>query len=218
MIEDFIGLIPSSLHSCSGKVFYSGRLAFNSNSDLYLLGLNPGGSPEALALETLAGHSKMVLNRLPDNWSAYRDESWEGTPPGTYRMQPRVLHMLNCLGLDAGLVPASNLIFVRSEREAQLADSEKLAMSCWQFHKAVIERLGVKVVVCFGATAGSWVCRQLNVTSCVDSFVEQNQRRWTSRTFKNPSGVAVIVATHPSIADWTNANTDPTPLVRKVLA
>ena len=35
-------------------------------------------------------------------------------------MQPRVLHMLASLGLDARAVPASNVVFVRSSTEAKL--------------------------------------------------------------------------------------------------
>ena len=44
-IEELAKLIPTNIHGCSGKVFYSGRLAFSQPSTLYMLGLNPGGCP-----------------------------------------------------------------------------------------------------------------------------------------------------------------------------
>jgi len=97
MIEDLARHIPTSLLDRSGKVFYSGRLAFGTPSELYMLGVNPGGGPQELQAETVASHSEEVLQQLPDDWSAYRDESWSGKSPGTRGMQPRVLHLLRNL-------------------------------------------------------------------------------------------------------------------------
>jgi len=34
----------------------------------------------------------------------------------------------------------------------------------------------------------------------------------------NTEGIAVVVATHPSIADWTTPAADPSPLVKSMLA
>ena len=41
-IESFATLVPCDLLDRSGKVFYSGRAAFSTPSDVYLLGYNPG--------------------------------------------------------------------------------------------------------------------------------------------------------------------------------
>ena len=84
MIDDLFRSVPTHLLNKSGTVFYSGRDAFSNSSRLYLLGLNPGGSPLEQAGETLAWHSNRVLHEQPANWSAYRDESWQGKPPGTW--------------------------------------------------------------------------------------------------------------------------------------
>ena len=45
MIEHFADKIDAELKCESGRVFYSGRAAFSSPADLYLLGYNPGGDP-----------------------------------------------------------------------------------------------------------------------------------------------------------------------------
>jgi hypothetical protein len=76
----------------------------------------------------------------------------------------------------------------------------------------------VRVVLCFGQKSGGWVREQLNANNPVDQFVEQYKKRhWTSISYKNPDGVAVVVATHPSRADWTNSKADPSLLVKRML-
>ena len=109
MSEEIASRIPEHLSGLSGKVFYSGRKAFSNSCPIYLLGVNPGGSPDRHAEETVASHTHLVLHAFPDDWSAYRDESWKGSVPGTLGMAPRVLHLLQGLGLSPGSVPASNL-------------------------------------------------------------------------------------------------------------
>jgi hypothetical protein len=219
MIRELADLIPASLLDVSGSVFYSGRNAFRDTSPLYMLGVNPGGSPDIQAHETIAWHTSKVIEREPDDWSAYRDESWKGAVPGRSGMQPRVLHLLNRVGLSPGSVPASNVVFARSRRESQFSGSlETMAGACWPFHRSVIERLEPRVILCFGGTAGEYVRRQLSANTLIREFVETNNRRWRSCLFRNSSGTAVVVATHPSIANWAAPNTDPSGLVEEALA
>src|SRR5690606_1776853 len=214
MIKEFASLIPPSLLDVSGSVFYSGRNAFRGTRPLYMLGVNPGGSPDTQAHETVAWHTKKVLEREPDDWSAYRDESWKGAAPGRGGMQPRVLHLLRRVGLLPGGVPASNIVFARSRRENQFLGSLlSMAEVCWPFHHAVIQRLEPRVVLCFGGTAGEYVRRQLGANKLIREFVEKNNRQWRSRLFRNSAGTAVVVATHPSIANWAAPDTDPSELV-----
>lgn len=217
-IERFAELIPASIRQISGKVFYSGRAAFGAPSSLYILGVHPGGSPDSMPHETVESHTRQVLEEFPDMWSAYCDESWRECPPGACGLQPRVLHLTRTLGLDARRVPSSNLVFVRSAREAGLKGKlASLAKECWPFHEAVINHLGVRVVLCLGATAGRWVSRQLNSNQVLGAFVEENGRRWRTFATRSSSGLSVITATHPSIADWTAPATDPTPFIRGIL-
>lgn len=161
-MKNFAEQIPLSLLPRSGKVFYSGRNAFATQSDLYVLGVNPGGAPTAHDTETVGSHTNDVLNVYPADWSAYRDESWEGAVPGTYGMAPRVLHLFAKLGVNPGSVPCSNLIFVRSSREGDLKNEmSTLIELCWPFHAYAIATLQPKVVLCFGKTAGNYVRQKL---------------------------------------------------------
>jgi hypothetical protein len=218
MIERFARFIPEDLSDVSGSVFYSGRSAFGARSPLYILGLNPGGSPEHQSDETVAWHTNGVLKKMPSEWSEYQDQSWKGAPPGTHGLQPRILHLLRKLDLNPQRVPASNVVFVRSERESTLGNRfSALAEKCWPFHENVISQLGIKVVLCFGQKAGNWVKKNTGAHQIIGEFVESNNRRWKSRAFSNAEGLVVVVATHPSIVDWTVTDTDPSPLVRKAM-
>jgi uracil-DNA glycosylase len=217
MFDDFVNLIPPDLWQKSGAVFYSGRKAFSTPSPLYILGLNPGGSPTEQAGDTVEMHTKIVLSK-PEYWSEYQDEIWRGNSAGTSGMQPRVLYLLKKVNLDPQKVPASNVIFERTARERDLRGRiPELVETCWPFHQAVIEKLNVRVVLCFGQRSGLWVREKLDAKKLVEQFVENNNRRWTSASYTNSNGIAVVVATHPSIADWTNSATDPSLLVKKAL-
>lgn len=210
--------IPTLLPPRSGKVFYSVRGAFSEPRDLYILGLDPGGDPEAQAAETI-GADLLRFREGPPWWSDYPDESWHGAPPGTWGMAPRVLHMLASLDLDPRAVPASNAIFVRSSTEATLEIcKEVMLQACWPVHCAVIDALGIWIVLCFGGTAGRWVRERLGAAQKVDSFQETNRRGWRSETHPTRDCRMVVTLTHPGRANWCNSDADPTCLVRRALA
>ena len=183
-----------------------------------MLGLNPGGDPVLQQRETVAWHTRKVLTEKPAIWSEYSDESWGGYRPGRRGMQPRVTHLLSRLGLEPGAVPASNVIFLRSRRERTVPGQvRQLAETCWPFHEAVIEHVGPRAILCFGKTAGEFVRQKTGALEQVDEFVERNGRRWKSQTFDNRNGLKVVVATHPSVADWTTTEADPSELVGRAL-
>lgn len=218
MIQSFARLIPQSVMNESGSVFYSGREAFSAPSTIYILGYNPGGSPDLQADETVSWHTRKVIEDMPAQWSAYQDESWQNSQPGTFGLQPRILHMLRELNLSARLVPASNVVFVRSRGEADLKGRfENLATEAWPFHQAVIDNLKIKVLLCLGGSAGEFIRKQTSATRQVDSFTETNRRNWQSLAHVNSSGLVVVTLTHPSRADWTNRDADPSGLVKRMV-
>ena len=98
-----------------------------------------------------------------------------------------------------------------------MGDLESVARQCWPFHQAVIEMLGVRVIVCLGGNAGHHVRQRLDAHELVDEFVEDNRRLWKSRVHTNTQGLTVVTLTHPSQADWTVPATDPTRLVERSL-
>jgi hypothetical protein len=217
-IESFAAHIPSELVAESGKVFYSGRKAFSGQSNLYVLGLNPGGDPSNHKAETIGHHTNQVIHSFSDDWSEYRDESWEGKPKGTYGMAPRILHLFTVLGLEPGVVPASNLIFVRSRTAADLKSNYKrLADKCWPFHAFAIQELRPRAVLCLGADAGRYVRARMGANALLGEYVERNKRGWRNQAYSNADGAAVIVVTHPSRVDWRNPDTDPSSVVDWVL-
>jgi hypothetical protein len=216
--KELIGQIPRDILSRSGKIFYSGSVAFTAPAPLYVLGLNPGGDPREHEAETIESHADAVWEKLPADWSAYRDESWKGASAGSHGMQPRVLHLFAGLGLSPGHVPCSNLVFVRSRREGNLKqEMQNLADLCWPFHALAIQQLRPSAILCFGKTAGQYVCGKVGAKEPCGEFVEGNNRRWRSRAYASTTGLKVVVATHPSVANWCTPTADPTPLVRGVL-
>jgi hypothetical protein len=216
--HQFESLVDSAVMSEPGSVFYSGRGAFSEPSDLYILGLNPGGAPTDLAEDTI-GRNLKNWKTLPEYWSAYRDDAWEGCKAGEYGMQPRVRHMFDKLGRDLQKTPASNVVFVRSRNEYDLAKRKaELLELCWPVHDAVIKRLGIRSILCFGSTAGAWTRQALGADIELGIFKEFNRRGWTSTAHTTQGGICVVTLTHPSRADWRNPEADPTPLVRQALA
>lgn len=219
MIEDFVDLIPEHLMDVSGAVFDSGRRAFESPSNLYVLGANPGGSPEDQGVNTISRHTKKVLNCEPEDWSAYRDEYWGRKRPGTRPMQRRLLHLFERLDRNPGNVPASNLIFPRSRNLDELeGDFNRLASECWPFHQAVVNKLGIDVIVCLGGKVGSWVRHKLDAHTPVDETVSTaSKRRYRNRAYMNSDGLHVVVALHPSRFAWTSPSYDPSELIIRAI-
>lgn len=216
MLEQFTRYVPSDLHARSGSVFYSGRAAFAEQRDLYVLGLNPGGDPDQQSADTIACQMRFVRDRSPDLWSAYCDEGWTARAPGTSTFQRRLRHLFSGIGADLRRTPSSNLIFVRSRRQATLEGGfNALADGCWRFHREVIARLNVRLVICLGISTGDEVRRRMRADHELDAFSEQNHRRWTSTVHANAEGLIVASLTHPSIADWTAPSSDPTPLITR---
>jgi hypothetical protein len=224
LIEEFAALIPEKLEGRSGKVFYAGRAAFGAPSPIYILGFNPGGYAEDHPDETIGQHTERVLHRYDHHWSALFDEVWRPRrtcyPKGEAPMQRRVRHPLEELGLDPRRVPMSNIIFVRSPRQAKLSrqDAETAAL-VWPFHLRVIDKLRIRMVLCLGQKATDYVQRQLDEREFVDAWKEKDENRsWHCEAWRSSStGRLIVRLTHPSVADWTNPAADPSPFVRRLL-
>lgn len=200
------------MQTSTRSVFYSGVSAFVKDAPLYILGLNPGGEEGDTVDISLGAFASQT-----EDWSAYVHESWGGRPKGEYPMQRSVRHMLTNLNLEPCQVPASNLIFLSSRNEKDLKDKSSLLETCWPVHQAVIDTLRVRTILCFGQTAGNFVCKKLGANIEIDHYTETNNRRWTSRAHRAADGLVVVTVTHPSWADWKNEKADPTPLVKRML-
>ncbi|MBI1233040.1 MAG: hypothetical protein GC208_00865 [Alphaproteobacteria bacterium] len=217
MIADLIETVPDDLLDQSGKVFYSGRDAFQPGRPVYVLGYNPGGAPADRPGETLRQNIDDVTRRRPANWSAYRDECWGGKPAGRAKFQPVMCDFLESLGLDPGEVPASNLIFVRSSRAADLNHAHTHVDRCWPFHARVLDTVNPQAIIALGSQTGGIIRSRLKVETEIARFVEPNNRGWTSLAHRAPDGRLIFTLTHPSVARWTTPATDPRNMVTSVL-
>ena len=216
-ISEALASIPDDVKARSGAVFYSGASAFSEDRPLYILGLNPGGSPKEQSAETIE-RDLVAWPEMPNRFSRYVDESWRGKAPGTHGMQPRLRHMFDRLQIDLRETPASNLVFVRSASEADLArEKERLIRVCWPVHQAVIDKLNIKTILCLGSTVGRCVREVIGAAQLIGSFRESNARGWMSEAHAGKDGRAVVTVTHPGRVDWRNPAADPTPLVRRII-
>lgn len=223
MIEELVKTIPQSLLKLPGGALHTGRQAFDRPAELYILGYHPGGNP-AESTETVGEQINRVLNHKPAQWSAYLDESWDGKPPGSQRMQKRVAYLGAGLGLNLRAIPSSHLIFPcwNAGSEPAAAVVRQWAEEGWPFHQAVIDRLGVRVVVCLGSYARDWVLKKERETTgiepeLVDVFAADNKWAWRSYAHK-AGGRYIISLTHPVWSNWLNPAADPTPMVKRILA
>jgi hypothetical protein len=175
--------------------------------------------------DTVYGNAKQLLYAMRHDYSNYVDGEWGNSggrlrAKGTAPLQRSVLHLLGVLGLEPGTVPASNVIFARSRQAHHISREQEQAMAedCWRLHATMIERLDVKVVVCFGGRAAGFVRAKVSAHTVADQFIEAYaDRSWSSRTFTG-RGVSVVQMTHPERADWTNPMADPTGLVVRALS
>lgn len=220
IFEDLNDYIDDSLLDIDGSVYYSGANSFEGHKRLYILGLNPGGGESG---KNIKWYTTEYMQGKESDYSEYK-ESWCNKEAGSHGLQPRVLHLLKTLDLCPFNVPTSNLIFTRTRQEKDLPNipnleevknkTRYLADLCWPFHKAVINKLGVKMILCFGATAGSYVASELKA-EYIDEYKETNNRGWKTRIYKNSNDLYVVSAAHPSRANWCNKLSDPSNKIKE---
>lgn len=225
MIENFVERIPESLKSKPGAPFYSGRSAFSEPSDLYILGIHPGGEGG----QSVREHIDWVMQRQSADWSIYRDECWDGAKPGQRPLQRNMLHLLKQVGKEPHKVPSSQAVILNSPdipafKRKYKRSFEELADECWPFHKAVIDELGVKVIAVYGKDSGDYVRQKLNARERVNEFSafygENKSKARTAQTYRTEDGkLTVVTLWLPGRGSpwWTNPDTDPTHLVVNAL-
>ena len=134
-------------------------------------------------------------------------------------MQRPIRALFNRLGLNVADVPASNVVFVRSNNEGKLNRKAELLEQCWSVHAAVIRELRVTTILCLGQTAGRWIRSMVGAHRAYDHFEETYPRRhYRSDAHLSPDGIAVLTLAHPCRSNWCDERADPSPLVRRVLA
>ena len=212
MIEEFAELIRSEFMGKPGAAFHSGRLAFSRSRDLYVLGLNPGGDPESHKHLTVEANKKKALGSERSDWSAYLDESWEPgnrgkLPRGQAPFQLEMQDLMKCLDLKLREVPASDVFFLRSRQAHMINPEEKkrLREQCWPFHRKVIRRLDIRVILCLYREAAEFVREKTGAYRCVDRAFElskSGKRKYWRECFEAPGGLKVVQITRPTGIPW----------------
>ncbi|MGD0190453.1 MAG: hypothetical protein ABSD74_06915 [Rhizomicrobium sp.] len=144
-------LKDTGLADLPGKLLYSG-VATVSPGNLYVLGWNPGGDPDAENNST-ADHLTELADKSPD-WNEYTDGVWRPRgricDPGEAPMQKRVRHLLTGIGLPIRSVCASNVVFVRSRISSDLDNPADLARRCWPVHEFILKHVHPNVILSIG--------------------------------------------------------------------
>ncbi len=196
-IADFASKALRPILDESGYVLYSAANSLKP-CPVYLLGSNPGGSPEDHAEATVRASinalpTKTINNYLDEAWGATQKSWQEGEAP----LQQRVVWLLEQLGLSPRKVPCSNLIFVRSKEIANLPFNP-LADLCWKVHEQIIEIVSPEIVMVFGNSRPSpytYLYEKFSPTA--EKTFPSGHGNWSCRSFK-ANGVTVIGLPHLS--------------------
>lgn len=191
----------------SGRVLYSAAETLKPYP-LYLLGHNPGGSPENPAFDTIRSSLDLLPSKTTNN---YLDESWAGCDVGRSRLQTRVCGLLEALGHEPRDVPASNLVFVRS-RDAGTSQLDRFADVCWPVHEQILAIVRPKVVIVFGNSAGSpysFFAQKYGAQNKIT--VPSGHGSWLCKAFEVPGLFRVVglphlsrykITAHAQVIDW----------------
>lgn len=139
-------LLPANLLSERGAVLYSTADTLKPGN-LYILGLNPGGTDGDTIEERLEALPLRTKNE-------YLDEVWGRGHYGEHKkcehpLQRRLRWLVEELDEDLRQTCASNLIFTRSRSEKGLAINE-LARLCWGVHELILNIVKPKMILAFG--------------------------------------------------------------------
>jgi hypothetical protein len=193
-IADFAREHLRAILPLSGYVLYSAAETISRGS-VYLLGHNPGGSPDDQVEATIEASLDALPNKELNN---YLDETWTMSSGRTFLargapLQRRVNWLLTSLGLSTRSVPASNLVFARSIDAARSRFVEPAEL-CWPVHERIIEYVDPRVLVVFGNSKRSpysFIRAKCGSRTMEDEF-DSGHSPWRCRTFETMDGRTVI--------------------------
>jgi hypothetical protein len=186
----------------SGEVLYSAAATLRPGS-VYLLGLNPGGSPEDPRLRELT-IAKSLADLPTKTTNSYLDTTWVGRG----LLQSRVIGLLKALDLDVKDVAASNLSFVRS-KEAKTGQIRFFADVCWPVHEKILEIVKPRLVLAYGDETYWYLAKQLGGRN--HAKYRCGHGSWSCRNFAVGGRFQVAsvphlswyaISNHPEVVDW----------------
>jgi len=189
-LEAFAKEILRSVLKDSGHVLYSSAATL-CRGNVYLLGHNPGGSPEGRDYESI---EKSICNLKLKQSNEYLDDSWNGLGPGESKLQRRVCWLLDRLNMDVRKVCASNLIFSRSI-DAENSDFTNMASLCWPVHEYILDIVQPTMVLTFGNreenSPFSFLREKLGVRSAIAPY-PSGHGEWKCKAFFTPADIVIV--------------------------
>ncbi|MGL1014443.1 hypothetical protein ACSTEF_21940, partial [Vibrio vulnificus] len=162
-----------------GEVVYSSSETLKKG-DIYLMGLNPGGS----GFISIGDHIDQMLTRTENS---YLDEAWVNGiskyEVGQAPLQKRVSWLMEQLGYDVRDVCSTNLIFTTSKSSNELCFG--LAGICWAFHESVLEIVQPKLIITFGnaETSASPYFFLKSLFKGNETTIASGHGQWVCKTF-----------------------------------
>ncbi|TSA56931.1 MAG: hypothetical protein D4R39_03335 [Methylophilaceae bacterium] len=194
----------ANLLSRSGAILYSASHTL-TKSDVYILGLNPGGTEDSSIGQDLAA----LPNRTENS---YLDESWGNRTgaAGEAPLQRRIKGLVNVVGVDLRNVCASNLIFMRSQNDKGI-EYPKDANICWPIHENILTIVQPKLIIAFGNSLRSpyrYLFDNFNSDGHENIF-EAGHGTWKCRGCEVIiSGHKIYVAGFPHLSRYSPFNKD----------
>ena len=147
-LKDCKEILGDDYLSKSGEFIYSATNTLRKG-DVYLLGFNPGSSPDDKTQRTikedLENFESTTINKT-------LDEFWSDDKKSTKPLQdilPQLIHYL--LDIDLREICQSNLIFARSIDATSLDDFMSHADKCWPCHELILNIIQPKLLLCNGS-------------------------------------------------------------------
>ena len=197
-LETFAKEKLQSILKDSGHLLYSSAETL-CPGEIYLLGHNPGGSPEGREDESI---ENSIQNLSEKKTNEYLDDRWNGLPPGEHLLQKRVCWLLKQLNMDVRKVCASNLIFSRSV-DAKSINFKDMANLCWPVHEFILHIVRPKIILTFGNRKKKspffFLQEKLGVDD--DKIVPPHSSghdEWKCKAFYTPTNICVVGLPHLS--------------------
>lgn len=175
----------------SGGVLYSSAETLRQG-DLFILGLNPGGSGGPSIKDSIENMPKEQENHYLRPWNKYA--------PGEHPLQKNIRQIAACLGeSNIKNVCATNLIF-RQTKQATDLEFIKDADTCWPAINKMISIVKPKVIVCFGnGKISPFVYLKEKIGSGSQIIFEKSGHgNWNIKHFRSDNGGYVLGLPHLS--------------------
>ena len=175
-LKDCKEILGEDYLSKSGEFIYSATNTLRKG-DVYLLGLNPGSSPDDKTKRTikedLENFEFTTINKtLDENWGRYTKNDHQ------IKLPPLIHYLLD---KDLREICQTNLIFARSVNATSLDDFMSHADKCWPCHELILNIIQPKLLLCNGSGEKS------SSYSYISKKFEVNDLEWNEHGNTNAS-------------------------------